>query len=301
MASRMFEPARALEVIAPKYGSAYRIGGRLVLTCAHLVAEVGSGCQVRSKPNFTDLEAKVVWKAKQADVALLELPATIEPCEAVVFGELPLGKTGEKLEFQLYGWPQWGRTNREGDRTAAGGRQIEGIIYLADTSPDGLLVLEPQRLPAGRSLDGSEWEGTSGAAVLCHGLVVAVQRQHQNPDRPASLEAELLSQIYGDEQWGILLKAHNINPQPESLGSGTQPALEVVKPRKLTRAKQLELEYRKTALIDCERDYKAVTEQLRVEGDAPRQNQLREQLKLLGRDMEALEQQIRDLEDGDES
>jgi hypothetical protein len=31
-----FQPDRALEIVAPKYGSAYRIGGSLLLTCKHL-------------------------------------------------------------------------------------------------------------------------------------------------------------------------------------------------------------------------------------------------------------------------
>ena len=31
-----FQPDRALEIVAPKYGTAYRIGGRLLLTCRHL-------------------------------------------------------------------------------------------------------------------------------------------------------------------------------------------------------------------------------------------------------------------------
>jgi hypothetical protein len=31
-----FYPDHAVEIVAPKYGSAYRIGGSLVLTCKHL-------------------------------------------------------------------------------------------------------------------------------------------------------------------------------------------------------------------------------------------------------------------------
>ena len=39
-----FDPARAVEITKPKYGSAYCIGGRLVLTAAHLFNGVGSSC-----------------------------------------------------------------------------------------------------------------------------------------------------------------------------------------------------------------------------------------------------------------
>lgn len=300
MASRAFEPQRALEVVAPKYGSAYRIGGRLVLTCAHLVGEVGSTCKVRSKPELNEVVAEVVWKVEQVDIALIELPKTLASWEAVVFGQLPTGEKGEKLNFQLYGWPRWGRTVREEERTAAGGRQVEGTIFLADRSPDGFLVLEPDRLPSGvTSGIASEWEGASGAAILCNGLIVAVQRQHQNPNRPASLEAEPLSKIYGDGQWRTLLKGHGINPQPEPLLVDLNPVSEVVSMKQLTRAKRLELEYKKEALADREQDYRGVAEQLRVEGDVPRQNQLKKQLELIDRDMQQLEQQIQELEQGD--
>lgn len=203
-------------MIYPKYGSAYRIGGRLVLTAAHLLNETGSICRVRLKQSFLETVAKVVWKASQEDVALIELPESIEPCEAVVFGRLPESTVGEKLEFQMYGYPRWGRTQRE-QGVASGGRQVEGIIYLSDTSPDGLLVLETLRSPEGSLDSGSDWEGNSGAAITCNGLVVAVQRQHQNPKRSASLEASPLMAIYCDEQWCSLLRQHGINSKPETV------------------------------------------------------------------------------------
>jgi len=210
---RKFEPGRALEVIKPKYGSAYRIGGRLVLTAAHLLSEVDSSCCVRSKQSFGEIEARVVWKALQADIALIELPEEIESCEAIVFGLLPESSGGETLKFQMYGYPQWGRTQRE-EGSAAGGRQVEGTIFLADTSPDGLLPLETLRSPEGSMTSDSSWKGYSGAAVVCDGLVIAVQHWHQNPERPESLEASPLSIVYSDEQWCDLLKEHGINPEP---------------------------------------------------------------------------------------
>jgi tetratricopeptide (TPR) repeat protein len=213
MVSRVFEPGRAVEIVAPKYGSAYRIGGRLVLTCAHVLFEVGSQCCIRAKQTIGKTNATVVWKAQGADVALIELPESVDPNEPVVFGILPFTKYGEKIDFQMYVWPKWGHTIRGQDENdeniyAAGGRQVEGVIYLADRSADELLVLEAGRI-------GSEWQGASGAAVVCNGLVVAVQRQHQNPNRPASLEAELLSRIYEDSEWCTLLRQHGIPPEPQ--------------------------------------------------------------------------------------
>jgi len=211
---RQFQPGRAIEVIAPKYGSGYQIGGRLALTAKHLLGEVGSDCRIRAKQSFGEVNAKVVWKAENADIALVELPESVPAVEPVVFGLLPDGKTGEKLPFQMYGYPLWAQTKRDEGKSAAGGRQIEGIIYLADRSPDGLLVLEAQRLPPEATISESEWAGASGGAIVCDGLVVAVQSQHQNPNRPASLEAAPLWQVYEDEGWCELLERHGVNAEP---------------------------------------------------------------------------------------
>jgi Trypsin-like peptidase domain len=215
MSIRQFEPRRAVEVKEPQYGSGYRIGGRLILTAAHLLGNVGSACVVRAKRSFGEQSGLVVWKATGLDIALIELPEEIDEVEPIMLGQLPKSTTGEKLAFQMYAYPAWARTQREGDRFAAGGRQIEGTIFLEDGSPDQLLVVEPSRLSSEVvTTDQSQWAGSSGAAIICDGLVIAVQRQHQNPDRSASLEASPLWEVYGDEQWRQLLEKHGIDPEP---------------------------------------------------------------------------------------
>jgi Trypsin-like peptidase domain/NACHT domain len=224
---RQFEPnLRALEVRSPRFGSAYRIGGRLVLTAAHLLDEVGSVCHIRSKQNFgdDDIEAKVVWAASQSDIALIQLPDSIAPCEAIVFGRLPESTRGEIFKFDMFGYPEWAWTRGE-QGAEVGGRHIQGNIHLSDTSPYGLLVLEPLRIPSETlSKSASPWTGSSGAAIVCDGLVIAVQRQHQNPQRPASLEASPLWTIYSDEQWCDLLRQNGINSEAKttSLNGGNR-------------------------------------------------------------------------------
>ena len=216
MVCRRFEPERAVEIVGPAYGSGYRIGGRLVLTAAHLFpAGAGSACRVRSKPTFGTVAATVAWIAPDMDIAVIALSADVAGREPVVFGALPSGP--EKVRFDLYGWPKWARTTYLDKTPKAGGRHIEGWIYVADTSPDGLLVLEPTRVPEAPAPgeDGSAWQGISGAAVVCDGLVVAVQRQHQNPRRPASLEAEPLAKVYGDAGWRRLLEQHGVPAAPD--------------------------------------------------------------------------------------
>jgi len=228
---RQFQPGRAIEVIAPKYGSAYRIGGRLVLTAAHLLNEVGSSCRVRSKETFQEVDAVVAWKAPDCDLALLELPDRVAAVEPAVLGRLPEAKAGEKIGFQMYGYPGWAWIQQENDRLAAVGLQVEGTIYLADRVLDGLLGLRIEapltsEYPLQRIehlLGGnaepfephSEWRAMSGAAIVCDGVVVGVQKQHPRVAQPAYLQAEPLWKVYEDEQWRELLDRHGISPEPE--------------------------------------------------------------------------------------
>ena len=228
-----FQPERALEIVAPQYGSAYRIGGRLLLTCRHLF-DNSNDCKVRlrSASNYSDkqdIDAKVIWKAPDnIDIALVELPETIETFDPVDFGLLPDSNSGEKVKFEFLGWPEWGliKTDKEEKATRL---HIEGIIYTADVSPDGLLVLEVTRKPSilevkKANLEAepkSPWRGTSGAAIVCNGLVVGVQKWHQNPDRPESLEAESLARVYDNPEWGEILESHDIDPEPKPVISAS--------------------------------------------------------------------------------
>jgi hypothetical protein len=159
----------------------------------------------------------VVWIAPATDVALIVLPESVDKDAPVFFGSLPSKLVVNRLEFHLYGWPKWARTY-DGEQAMAGGRVIPGKIHLGDYSPDDLLVLEPERLPDAPSDPyESQWEGISGAAVLCNGLVVAVQHRHQNTNRRASLEAIPLSKVYDDPGWRETLNSHGIDTKPTSV------------------------------------------------------------------------------------
>lgn len=288
MSIRKFEPRRSVEVIAPRYGSSYRIGGRLILTASHLLDEVGSPCQVRAKQSFGEENGRVVWKSSNSDIALIELPDQIDDVQAITLGKLPDADTGEKLAFQMYGYPKWGQTLLKGGNAAAGGRQIEGIIYLADTSPEGLIVLEAHRLPPEANTAQSEWQGISGSAIVCDGLVIAVQRQHQNPNRSASLEAESLSSVFCDEYWQHLLENHGINPEPEiAHGSAAEPYRKKLKATsnkfKLVKAKELEKQMK-----FLQEDYEAVNNQLSYTLYLGHKNKLKHQLYVIEKEINRL-------------
>ena len=213
-----FLPHYAVEICGPKHGSGYRIGGRLVLTSAHLFSSLGS-CQVRwkgipGKEGFAKVEALVVWMAVGIDVALVELPEKIEACDPVQFGLLPDGLNGESISFQFYGYPKFGATRIDKDRSGSGGRHIKGEIRLAETSFEALIPLRPEEGSGPTDDRESSWEGASGAAIVCDGYVVAVQSQHQNPKMFTALEAAPLLNVYECPEWCAFLEQHGISATP---------------------------------------------------------------------------------------
>ena len=82
----------------------------LLLTCRHLF-DNSNDCKVRfrSASNYSDkqdIDAKVIWKAPDnIDIALVELPETIETCNPVGFGVLPDANTTKKVKFDCLGFP----------------------------------------------------------------------------------------------------------------------------------------------------------------------------------------------------
>ncbi len=217
MSSPKFEPARAIEITYPQYGSAYRIGGRLVLTCAHLLGEsatIDGDCKIRCNKIPEAMKAKIVWIGDGIDVALIELPESIGSIGAATFGKLPQEYNDQKIRFQFYGAPSHAGSYTENKTLKSGWKQVEGVIYLADRSPQGLLALRlnPDSQASPTQPGKSPWGGASGAAIVCQGLILAVQQQHQRLDQPNALQAQLLHVVYDDPEWQSLLREHGINP-----------------------------------------------------------------------------------------
>ncbi|GCE58654.1 NB-ARC domain-containing protein [Microcystis aeruginosa] len=229
-----FQPDRALEIVAPKYGTAYRIGGRLLLTCRHLF-DNSNDCKVRfrSASNYSDkqdIDAQVIWKAPDnIDIALVELPETIETCNPVGFGVLPDASSTQKVKFDCLGFPLFLRYVEDNIKYATG-LHIEGTIDVANHVPHNRLLLnikDSQDIqPTDEQLerlaeDQSPWQGTSGSAIVCHGLVIGVQSKQPIRDRPASLEAESLARVYDNPEWCEILENHDIDPEPKPVISAS--------------------------------------------------------------------------------
>jgi hypothetical protein len=229
-----FQPDRALEIVAPKYGTAYRIGGRLLLTCRHLF-DNSNDCQVRfrSASDYSDkqdIDAQVIWKAPDnIDIALVELPETIETCDPVGFGLLPDASSTQKVKFDFLGFPLFLRYSEDGIKYATG-LHIEGTIDVSNRAPHHRLLLNikdsPNIQPTDKQLerlaeDQSPWQGTSGSAIVCNGLVIGVQSKQPIRDRPASLEAESLARVYDNPEWCEILENHDIDPEPKPVISAS--------------------------------------------------------------------------------
>ncbi|NJN49710.1 MAG: hypothetical protein HC805_08035 [Alkalinema sp. RL_2_19] len=166
-----------------------------------------------------DTAARLLWVASDCDVALVELAESIPDCDAVRLGRLPsAGGSSAPLNYCSCGWAWW-TCSKLPDGEYAARREFPGQIYLGDVSPEGLLVLEAGRYPATsqcppQDVPGnprSPWEGASGSAIVCQGYVIAIQSQHQRPDRPQSLEATPLTRVFDDPDWQRHLVDHGID------------------------------------------------------------------------------------------
>ena len=172
-----------------RYGSGFRLGGRLVLTAAHVVTGVASGEITVRGPDKVPHRARIVdglgGDPDTVDLALLELcdqdaellpplpvavvdrnspvPAPVEGCWAVGY---PLFQEVESAK----------NTMRE---TA----QVWGMILPAENLVSGLLSLQvtstpPALPPPKEARAGSQWSGMSRAAVLVGERLLGVVSEH---------------------------------------------------------------------------------------------------------------------------
>ena len=171
-----------------RYASGFRVGGRLVLTAAHVVAgNAVAGITVRG-PDKVPHPARIVdglaGDPDTVDLALLELRDQIAelpaPPVAAVDRDAPVPVPVEGC--WAVGYPRFQEVV-----SAAGvvreTAQVQGMILPGGNLVGGLLSLQvtsaPRALPPEQeALGQSQWSGMSGAAVLAGERLIGVVSEH---------------------------------------------------------------------------------------------------------------------------
>jgi WD40 repeat protein len=171
-----------------RYGSGFRLGGRLVLTAAHVVAGAAAGGITVRGPDKVPHPARVAdglaGDPGTVDLALLELcdesAELPTPPVAAVDREVPVPVPVEGC--WAVGYPLFQEVE-----SAAGvvreTAQVWGMILPGENLVGGLLSLQvtsaPRDLPPQReALGESPWQGMSGAAVLAGERLIGVVSEH---------------------------------------------------------------------------------------------------------------------------
>jgi WD40 repeat protein len=219
-----FDPGRAVELlgehvsgelgIKPRYWSGYRVGGRLVLTCAHSLFEVSgdrTGRYWARSDQLGTVSAFHRWHHNELDVALIELSSDVMGCEPVEFTILP-GEPAVSVDFDAYGWPELAQVKIAG-RQVREGVHIYGRFDLSDQRKLGYLRGEIIRPLAPQEASGrTAWAGASGAAVIVEGAIVGVIRDDLRT--PQALRVQPVSSALVDAAAVALLREHGVSPEP---------------------------------------------------------------------------------------
>ena len=171
-----------------RYGSGFRLGGRLVLTAGHVVAgAAAAGITVRG-PDKVPHPARVVdglaGDPDTVDLALLELPDEIVglPAPPVAAVDRDAAVPVPVEGCWAVGYPLFQEVE-----SAAGvvreTAQVWGMILPGENLVGGLLSLQvtsaPRALPPRQeALGQSQWSGMSGAAVLAGERLIGVVSEH---------------------------------------------------------------------------------------------------------------------------
>ena len=222
-----------------RYGSGFRLGGRLVLTAAHVVVGAAAAGIVVRGPDKVPHLARVVdglaGDPDTVDLALLELcdqTAELPPTPvAVVDRDAPVPVPVEGC--WAVGYPLFQEVP-----SAVGvvreTAQVWGMVLPAENLVGRLLSLHvtsaPRALPPRQDgLDESQWKGMSGAAVLAGERLLGVVSEHAprrgestitvtplaNLDRlPAAAAAQWWAHLGTDPKQLVMLPARRERAEP---------------------------------------------------------------------------------------
>jgi hypothetical protein len=154
-----------------QYGSGLLIGGRQLLTAAHVVqgAVAVTVRRPRQAPWPALLEGALIGEPDRVDLALLDVP------EAQVLAMVPVAVVNREVTSGQFiercwavGYPEFYDVTRKGRRTVRETAQVRGEIPPLSSMEEGMLSLQvrfsTRRLPPPGPLDKSDWCGMSGAS-----------------------------------------------------------------------------------------------------------------------------------------
>ena len=209
-------------------GSGLLLGGRLVLTAAHVVCPAGAPLStVRVRDESGLCAARVAWHrcvgevdaggvdVGEVDIALLVVtePGWTPPRwrQPVRWGRLVTTRAGQAGE--AIGFPAVVAEPARRESHHAKGEINPGSLVKA-----GRYAMEVHNPPAAPSGDGSGWAGMSGAALRCHDLVVGVVTQDPRGFDSHRLVTVPITAVSADPEFRALVTRH----------CGRAPAMEPV-------------------------------------------------------------------------
>jgi hypothetical protein len=188
------------------FGSGYLVTDVLVLTAGHVVdPAAGGACKVRPLGQDKWRQARVIWRAKSCDAALLEVKAFKK--QSLQAGRARLGRlaTGWRVPCRALGFPlaQARRGSRASIRDT---EEITGELAPLTLIKGGQLTVHISgSVPLSDAAGQSSWAGMSGAALFSGPLlvgVVTVDPAHFGTDR---LEAVPVTQMAAEPSFRALL------------------------------------------------------------------------------------------------
>jgi hypothetical protein len=217
--------ARVVEVIADlgpsadagyRYGSGCIVGGRTVLTAAHvLAAAVSVVVRDPARREYTAImDPRFVGDADGPgpDLALLEISDPEFGGDLPSIGLAAIDRDsvgGEPVkEVHAVGYPWFAET--PSPRAMRDTVDAIGVVPVLAKLKTGLLSVQvmdsPRELPPQETaLGASEWSGMSGAPVVVGGYLLGVVTEHAPREGPSAIMAVPLTALQADpahEQWG---------------------------------------------------------------------------------------------------
>jgi tetratricopeptide (TPR) repeat protein len=188
-----------------RFGSGFRLGGRVVLTAAHVVVGAPSGSVTVCGPDKVRHDVTTVkgcvGDQAAVDLALLELPKDIAALPTVAAAVVDIDAAVPDLVEDCWavGYPEFKEISTpEGPvRETA---QASGVIPPGSNLVSGFLslqVMDPPRAlpPQAMALGKSPWAGMSGAAVFAGDQLVGVVAEHAPREGDATITVTPLTFI----------------------------------------------------------------------------------------------------------